>query len=355
MLNRSLKILVVDDSAFFRHRIADVIETAPDMQIIGYAADGQDAIKKAKELRPDLITMDVQMPGVDGISAVRSIMAECPTRIVMLSALTRQGAQETLEALEAGAIDFLSKEPESLASGTPNNAFGDKVLVKLRAVGHRHTSAEQPRTHRYRPRLAGSTVRTLPWTESERPRLIVIGASTGGPVALQTLLSQLPREFPLPMLVAVHMPGGFTSAYAERLNTVCAIQVREATDHMPLMQGQVLIAPGGKQMIVEKGASGPQVRIRDALPSDVYHPSVDQLFVSAAQVFGSQLLGVILTGMGSDGLKGSQRMKSVGAQVWSQNEESCVVYGMPHAIVNAGLSDCILSIEEMGQYLIKQL
>ncbi|MEN8177569.1 MAG: chemotaxis response regulator protein-glutamate methylesterase [Pseudomonadota bacterium] len=355
MLNSSLKILIVDDSAFFRHRIAEVIEPVPDMSIVGYATNGEDAIQKANELRPDLITMDVQMPVVDGITAVRRIMAECPTRILMLSALTRKGARETLEALEAGAIDFLPKELDSLSANTSKDEFTEKILEKLQVVGRSQLDVRRMVTGRFRRAPVTQSGRRINALETDPPRLVVIGTSTGGPVALQAVLSSLPRIFPLPVLVAVHMPGSFTSAYAERLNTLCAIHVSEATDHTPLRAGQVLIAPGGKQMIVARGASGPQVRIKNALPDDLYHPSVDQLFISAAREFGSQALGMILTGMGSDGLKGGQQLKAAGAQLWSQDEKSCVVYGMPQAIEGAGLSNRVLPIEEMGPQLIKQL
>jgi len=299
--------------------------------------------------------MDIQMPVVDGISAVRSIMAECPTRILMLSALTSEGARETLEALEAGAIDFMSKDIDNWNAHGSNTGFIQMFLDKIRTVGQSQFSVTKDEISRFHSIPMDSAGRVRKTQETELPRLIVIGASTGGPVALQALLSGLPRSFPLPVLVAVHMPGSFTAAYAERLNTTCAIHVEEATDQALLQAGQVLIAPGGKQMLVENGASGPRVRIRHALPDDVYHPSVDQLFTSAAKVFGNQALGLILTGMGSDGLKGCQQLKSSGAQLWSQDEQSCVVYGMPQAVEKAGLADRVLPIQEMGPQLIKQL
>ncbi len=355
MLSNSLKILIVDDSAFFRHRISEVLNLASDMSIVGYAVNGEDAIQKAHSLQPDLITMDIQMPVVDGISAVRRIMAECPTRILMLSALTREGASETLAALEAGAIDFMSKEIDSWRAHGSNGEFIKKFLDKIRTVGNSQLCVRQVESRRFHNASIDQSSRQQNTHEFEHPRLIVIGASTGGPVALQAVLSGLPRNFPVPVLVAVHMPGSFTSAYAERLNTICAIHVEEAIDHAPLKAGQVLIAPGGKQMLVENGASGPRVRITHALPDDVYHPSVDRLFKSTARVFGRQALGVILTGMGSDGFIGCQQLKLSGAQLWSQDEKSCVVYGMPQAVEKAGLSDRVLSIQEMGPQLIKQL
>lgn len=352
MMRAGLRILIVDDSAFFRHRVADALKQTSDMEIAGYATDGEEAVQKARELRPDVITMDVQMPVVDGITAVRRIMAECPTRILMLSALTQEGARETLEALEAGAIDFLPKERDVLTDGAISGPFIDHLLSRVRAVG------------RSQLRLANSDFRAATTRQASRRssnvqadgiKLLAIGASTGGPVAVQAILSSLPWHFSLPIVVAVHMPAGFTTAYAERLNSISQIEVREAMDLDPLRPGLALIAPGGKQLHVENGVSGPVVRIRRALPGDVYHPSVDQLFLSSARTFGSQVLGLILTGMGSDGLEGSRLLKSSDAQIWSQDKKSCVVYGMPQAVEKAGLSDQVLAVDAIISQLIKQL
>ena len=355
MLNNSLRILIVDDSTFFRHRLVEIIQAEPDLQVIGTAANGKEAIEKVAELHPDLVTMDVQMPVVDGISAVRQIMAEHPTRILMLSALTKQGARETLDSLEAGAIDFLSKDGDYRKAGATSGNFTDKFLDKIRTVS---------RSQLTNLRLDDAIHRSTSYTHTafhslsrngEHLGLVVIGASTGGPNALQVVLKCLPRSFSLPVLVAVHMPAGFTTAYAERLDNICAVKVREATDLAPIRAGQILIAPGGKQMTVSHGASGPQVRIKDASPEDVYHPSVDKLFTSAAITYKNKALGVIMTGMGSDGLEGSRRLKAAGARLWCQDKDSCVVYGMPQAVVGAGLSDRILPIEELGPQLTKQL
>ena len=350
-----MKILIVDDSVFFRHRLADLMSLAPDIEIIGYAVNGRDAVHKNHELRPDLITMDVQMPVVDGITAVRQIMRECPARILMLSVLTHEGASETLEALEAGAVDFLPKEMISWESERAKELVADKFLERIRAVGNSRLSARQKRVSQFNDLGRAAPFRREDESLRQSPQLLVIGASTGGPVALQVILSHLPKDFPLPILAAVHMPGSFTTAYAERLNTTCAINIKEAQDRQPLLPGQVLIAPGGKQMRVDKGASGLQVRILDALPSDVYHPSVDQLFSSAARMLGNRVLGLVLTGMGADGLRGGRDLKSAGATLWSQDEKSCIVYGMPQAIERAGLADRVLPVEAMGQQLLNQL
>ncbi len=343
-----LKVLIVDDSAFFRNRIAGLLTNAPDLEVIGSAVNGQEAIDKAIALRPDVITMDVEMPLVDGITAVRRIMSEAPTRILMFSALTREGARETLDALEAGALDFLPKEMKVSERAAAN----EQLLERLRAVGRARIPAAKAtaagyRTTSVRP-MRGAT---MSGGRELHPSLVAIGASTGGPVALRQVLTALPRHFALPVVVAVHMPGSFTKAYAERLNAVCAVEVREALDRDPLKPGQVLIAPGGRQMTVERGPAGHHVRVTDALPGQIYHPSVDLLFSSVASSFGGKALAVVMTGMGSDGLKGAQELKSAGSSVWSQDEKSSVVYGMPQAVARAGLSDRVVSLDEFGPLL----
>jgi two-component system, chemotaxis family, protein-glutamate methylesterase/glutaminase len=260
-----------------------------------------------------------------------------------------------LEALDAGAIDFLPKEQAKFNSVNATYDFAKQFLDRVRAVGR---SSFKPRqmlsasTHSYQPAHSNIQVRTY---TSYKIKLVAIGASTGGPVAVQAILSSLPRDFSLPIVVAVHMPASFTAAYAERLNMVSAIEVREAKDRDILLPGCALIAPGGKQMTVEHATAGERVRITDALPADVYHPSVDRLFQSAAQVFNRQLLALVLTGMGSDGLQGAIHIKETGGLIWSQDERSCIVYGMPQVIEKAGLSNRVLSINDIGQQLMKEL
>ena len=343
-----LKVLIVDDSAFFRNRIAAVLADAADFEVIDTAVNGQEAIDKAIRLRPDVITMDVEMPVVDGISAVRRIMSEAPTRIMMFSALTREGARETLEALDAGALDFLPKEMKA----SDREAGNARLLERLRAVGRARVSVAKSAVAGHRPSQVVSARAATPMSaRGKRPSLVAIGASTGGPVALRQILAALPRHFALPVVVAVHMPGSFTKAYAERLNSVCAVEVREAVDRDPLKPGQVLIAPGGRQMTVERGPAGYQVRVTDALPGQIYHPSVDLLFGSVAGSVGGQALAIVLTGMGADGAKGAKELKAAGASIWSQDEQSCVVYGMPQAVERAGLSERVLSLDEFGPLL----
>ncbi|MES9946894.1 MAG: hypothetical protein B6D77_09510 [gamma proteobacterium symbiont of Ctena orbiculata] len=347
-----LKVLIVDDSAFFRNRISAALSQANDIEIVGIAADGKEAIERTRRLKPDVITMDVEMPIVDGISAVRKIMAEMPTRILMFSALTKEGARETLDALDAGAMDFLPKDMSNLGSGVEE---ANKLLLeRVRAVG-------QSRLSSVRGALGGRRQHTgrTPMTVSQsgvggrKPELLAIGASTGGPVALRQVLSALPRNYPLPIVVAVHMPGSFTGAYAERLNGVCSIKIKEAADRDLLIAGQCLVAPGGKQLQVERGPSKYQVRISEPLSGQIYHPSVDLMFTSVADSYRDRALGVILTGMGADGLQGARKLKRAGSVLWSQDQHSCVVYGMPQAVEKAGLSDRVVALDEIGPMLAR--
>ncbi|PVV26870.1 MAG: hypothetical protein B6D74_00450 [gamma proteobacterium symbiont of Ctena orbiculata] len=351
-MGAKLRVLIVDDSAFFRNRISAALSQADDIEIVGIAADGSEAIERTRQLKPDVITMDVEMPIVDGISAVRKIMNEMPTRILMFSALTKEGARETLDALDAGAMDFLPKDMNNLGSGVEEASR--QLLERVRAVGHSRVSSVRSMPGGYRPQVSRPSPSSQAWNgKGRRPELLAIGASTGGPVALRQVLSTLPRHYPLPVVVAVHMPGSFTGAYAERLNTVCSIRVKEAADRDRLTAGLCLVAPGGKQMQVERGPSSYQVRITDPLPGQIYHPSVDMMLSSVAESFKDKALGVIMTGMGADGLQGAKRLKQAGSGLWSQDQQSCVVYGMPQAVEKAGLSDRVLALDEIGPLLAR--
>ncbi|MCU7916885.1 MAG: chemotaxis response regulator protein-glutamate methylesterase [Candidatus Thiodiazotropha sp. (ex Dulcina madagascariensis)] len=349
-MGAKLRVLIVDDSAFFRNRISSALEQADDIEVVGFAGNGKEAINSARRLRPDVITMDVEMPVVDGISAVRRIMAEAPTRILMFSALTKAGAKETLDALDAGAMDFLLKERKS--TGSSVEEANRQLLERVRAVGQSRLSLSRGAVSGYRSQV-NRTVSSQVAVSDKHLELVAIGASTGGPVALRQVLSALPRRFPLPVVVAVHMPGSFTRAYAERLDAVCAIKIKQAVDRDLLMPGQCLIAPGGKQMQVERGPSNYQVRISEPLSGQIYHPSVDLLLSSAAMSYKDRALGLVLTGMGADGLQGAKKLKQAGSDLWSQDERSCVVYGMPQSVEKAGLSDRVLALDEIGPLLAR--
>lgn len=340
-MNRKVRVLVVDDSAFFRNRIVQALQQSPDIEVIAQAADGRDAIDKARLHRPDVITMDVEMPNMDGITATKRILADRPTRIIMFSALTREGARATLDALDAGAADFLAKNGGD--TGGVKGDLGAKLRERVLALGHHPvTRAEAPAA---RPATRRSRIH-------KPPRLLVIGASTGGPVALQQILTSLPAGFPLPVLVAVHMPAAFTHTFADRLDSLCKVRVREAADGDLPKPGEVLIAPGGRQMLLTGRHGNGRIQITD-VDDQVYKPSVDLTFNAAAEVYGDAVLAVVLTGMGADGCKGAGVLKRYGAQLWSQSADSCVVYGMPAAVEKAGLSDQVLALDDIGPALAK--
>jgi two-component system chemotaxis response regulator CheB len=347
MVGSRVRVLVVDDSAFFRRRIAAMLGGDPMIEVVGFAGDGQSAIIEARRLKPDVITMDVEMPVLDGISAVKRIVAENPIPILMFSALTHEGAKATLDALEAGAVDFLPKQFDSTTGQEASTLLVRRVL----AIGTRGVT-----------RRLGTLIKPHPAPLEQRPaypirrgsyRLVAIGASTGGPVAIQTLLSALPASFPLPIIIVVHMPASFTPAYAERLDSQCAVSVKEAADGDLLRPAHAYLAPGGKQMLLERRGEGVVIRIKESTSEQTYRPCVDVSLGSAARLMPRDVLAIILTGMGADGKQAARALKEGGSTVWSQNEESCVVYGMPQAVEKAGLSDRVLALADIGPSLIK--
>lgn len=382
-----LRVLVVDDSSFFQHRLKEIINEHPDLKVVGIASNGREAVEKAQDLKPDIITMDFEMPVMDGITAVKHIMASRKTPIIMFSSLTYEGAKVTLDALAAGALDFI---PKDFAEVSRNSAALKKKLherlITLARSGQQVapvptapsaplsataaatsllSSTTSAMAAQSAPRI-GSTSSTNPapkisspapsetYRLKRQPKILVIGASTGGPVALTEVLMALPANFPVPIVLVQHMPENFTKAFAERLNKQCNIQVREAVDGDTLQPGLALLAPGGKQLMLDK-RNGGSVRV---LPDDDrvnYKPSLDITFGSAANCYGDKVLGVVLTGMGSDGCKGAGLLKEAGSQLWSQDEASCVIYGMPMAVARAGYTDRVLSLKDIGLRLAREV
>ena len=354
-MGQQVDVLVVDDSAFFRHRIVEILQQSPHINIAGTAVNGKDAVEKAARLNPDIITMDVEMPVMDGIQAVREIMLSHPTPILMFSNLTSEGARVTLDALDAGAVDYLSK------NFSPSSTYDETYVVLREKVLNIALKTNRQQLKSIRPAVNTTKVKvkSVAVTPSHASGhtasgkhaydLLIIGASTGGPVALQNVLTALPASYPLPVIAMVHMPASFTTAYASRLNDLCKVGVKEAADQDTLKPGQVLLAPGGMQLLVNRG----KVDIKESLPEQTYRPSVDVGFASAAESYGKKVLAVVLTGMGADGKMGAQKLKQAGATVWSQNQESCVVYGMPQAVEKAGLSDRVLPLDAIGEQLTR--
>lgn len=374
------KVLVVDDSSFFRRRVTDILNKDPKLDVIDVAVNGQEAVDKALSLKPDVITMDIEMPVLNGIDAVKQIMAKSPTAILMFSSLTHQGAKATLEALDAGALDFLPKKFSEIAknSDEAGSLLRQRVVEIARKPSFSKPMARirtspvsvSPQASRLRAgqtRVStpvGSSIaaketkitKTLPRSSGKEYKLLAIGTSTGGPVALQKILVQLDQNFPLPIIIVQHMPAAFTAAFASRLNSLCKISIKEAADGDLLKPGCAYLAPGGRQMIITGNESSAKIKILDDdSPKITFKPSVDISFGSAAKTFSGKVLGVILTGMGSDGKEGSRMLKAKGATIWSQDEQSCVVYGMPQAIDKAGLSELSLPLDSMAASMVKEV
>ena len=330
-------VLIVDDSAFFRQQIRAIISAHPQLSVIGEASNGREAIDKTLRLKPDVITMDYEMPLMDGISAVREIMTKQPTPILMFSSLTLKGARVTLDALDAGAVDFLPKSYERVSG--ENSSLKQIPVEKILAIAKPKAS--------YSPTPAAPVAR--PATSKRYPQrfeLVMIGTSTGGPVALQKVLTQLPVNFPTPILLIQHMPGSFTGAFAERLNSQCQIRVQEAVDGDALRPGVAYLAPGGMQMMLS--AKG-KLKILEGDARLNYKPSVDLTFGSAVKYYGNKTLAIVLTGMGADGRDGARLLKQASSVVWAQEGSTCVIDGMPSAIVKANLADEVIPLLDVAK------
>lgn len=341
---RSLRVVVVDDSATVRAVLARALDRCPQIRVVGRAADGVEALKVIAELEPDVVTLDIEMPRMDGLEALRRIMAEHPTAVVMVSSLTREGAEATLTALELGAVDFVQK-PVVRGIAAPQEITGDLVekvllagtakLSTLRAAG---TAADD----RPPARLPAGTR----WAN----KVVVVGSSTGGPQALRSLIGQLPADLGVPIVVVQHMPAQFTKALAGRLDELSAVRVREARPGSKLERGTVLIAPGGFHLIFDKRGLAD---LSEAPTEHGVRPSVNVTMESLTSVHRRRMLGVVLTGMGRDGQRGRELIKAAGGQVLAQSEASCTVYGMPRAVFEAGLADEVVSLARMPRVIVE--
>jgi len=348
------RVLVVDDSSFFRKRVTEMLNADPRIEVVGSANNGEEAITKTKELKPDVITMDIEMPVMDGITAVKKIMAALPTPILMFSSLTTEGANATFEALEAGAVDYLPKRFDDISKDREDAKQLLCSRVKLIASRRGQTSSSPVQAQKRdvtpvkKPLFKKKTVKG-------NYKLVAIGTSTGGPIALQEVLTKLPKDFPSPIILIQHMPGSFTGAFAGRLNTLCKIDVKEAEDGDSLLPGHAYLAPGGKQMELIQRGREIIIRITDPKPGQTYKPCVDITFSSASKAYPGKVLSVILTGMGADGREGARALKSTGSVVWSQDEASSVIYGMPAAVAEAGLTDNVLPLTMIAENLIQSV
>lgn len=371
----TIRVLVVDDSAFFQRRIKAILDAHPAISVIGVAGSGIEAIKQVKALKPDLVTMDQQMPEMDGVTAVKEIMSRHPTPILMVSSLTYESAQATQAALAAGAVDYITKNFETMSTSDDDEcaALHQKVLT---IAGYSSSNASTASNATSSPRIsvakktisAKESIKNKPSLSVSVPKksksslmkkksrlsirefdALVIGASTGGPVAIGDILEGLPANFPLPILIVQHMPANFTGAFASRLNRDCRIRAKEAEQGDVLEPGLALVAPGGKQMLLSD--SGRHVHIVDGDLSLNYKPCVDITFGSVSRALKGKVLAFVLTGMGQDGKEGCKLLRKQGATIWSQDEATSVVFGMPMAVAQAGYSDLVLPLDAFADHL----
>ncbi len=345
-MKERVRVLVVDDSALMRKLIPLILERDPDVEVVGTAMDGAFALRKIAELKPDVVTLDLEMPRMDGIETLRMIMRSAPLPVIVFSTHSKEGAYSTFKALALGAIDFVAK-PKDAAGGhleTVANQLIEKIKVAKRAGGSR--PAPRPDMELPRPRKKRERAAVPP------NRIIAIGISTGGPNALQYMLSQIPPEFPASFVVIQHMPEGFTEMFARRLDECCALDVQEAKSGDLLVAGRVLICPGNRHMMVRRMPRGEMAILSDGPPINGHRPSVDVLFHSVAQDFGLTAVGILMTGMGEDGAEGLGAIRSAGGVTIAQSEETCVVPGMPRAAISKGYASRIIPLDGLSQFLI---
>ncbi len=383
-----INVLIVDDSAFMRKAIEIILVKDPAIRVIGQAADGFEALSLVEKLKPDVVTMDVEMPRMDGITAVRKIMAKFPRPVLMISSVTTEGAEVTLKAMEAGAVDFISKpasrvsldivrlEEEirekvkavarrrppvlrhtgisSVPSKTPLRRPAGSVLSSPGAARPAASARISPATSLVSASTAASSKVTKPSGRLLRD-IVSIGVSTGGPPAVQSVLSRLPEDFPVPLLIAQHMPAAFTGPFAKRLDNVCKIRVKEAESGEKLLPGVAYVSPGGRHIRLNMHHGVMSVMVTDDPKEALYKPSATVLHESVGLALGRRALGVQLTGMGSDGLEGIRVLKEKGGLALAQSDATCVVYGMPKAIVDAGLADAVVDINNMAAAIMENL
>jgi len=328
-----IRVLVVDDSAFVRKAVKRMLGAAGDIEVVGLAADGEEGLEKARELQPDVVTLDVKMPRLGGLETLERLMAERPVPVLLMSTLTQEGAEVTLRGLELGAMDFVDK-----SSVQPMNmlSLAEELIAKIRALGGARVRA------RPMPLPAGET------RDAPRAECVVVAASTGGPTALQSVMAGLPAGFPAAVLVVQHIPRGFTKSLAERLDARSAIPVREARDGEVVTPGTVLVAPAGIHTKLARRQGAVSIVLDEEPRGALHRPSADVLMASAAAVYGPLSVGVVLTGMGADGTEGLRAIREKGGLTLAESEETCVIYGMPKAAIDAGVVHRAIPLERVA-------
>jgi two-component system chemotaxis response regulator CheB len=343
-----VKVVVVDDSAYVRKVVTQMLSRSPFLEVVATARDGREALELAAEHQPDVITCDLNMPEMDGVAFIREQMARRRVPILVMSVANASGEQ-VLAALEAGAVDFVHK-PTALASERLLDV-SEELIQKVKAAAG--AALRQPIPHVAAAASAMATV--VPRAAAGLVEIVVMGISTGGPQGLKLVVPRLPEDFPVPVAIVLHMPIGYTELYARKLNELCALDVVEASEGEEVSAGKVLIAPAGRHLTFRRSGGTVHAHL-DVRPLDTPHrPSVDVLFHSAAEVYGDRTLGVVMTGMGADGREGSAWIKAKGGRVLTESEDSCVVYGMPRSVVEAGLSDRSVHIERMAAAIVEHL
>lgn len=345
-MNGLIRVVVVDDSAYVRKVMKEMLSRSPALEVVGTARDGNDAIEVVERLNPDVVTCDLIMPGSDGVDFIRRQMALRPVPIVIVS-IAAESSEQVLNGLDAGAVDFVQK-PTALATEKVFD-IADDVVAKVRAA------AGAPVSRLLVPALVGAG-RPTPRTFVNRYDVLVIGVSTGGPQGLKALVPRLPADFPVPVAIVLHMPIGYTEAYAKRLNEMSELTVIEAREGDEVRPGVVFVAPAGRHLSFKRDTLGTVRTWLDVRPLDTPHrPSVDVLFESAAEVYGERVLGLVMTGMGDDGRGGAAWIKARNGSVLTEAEETCIVYGMPRSVVEAGLSDESVPLDRLAAAIVDRI
>jgi len=344
--NTPVRVLVVDDSALMRKLIPQILATDSSIQVVGTAIDGNFGLKKIAELQPQVVTLDLEMPGMSGLDMLREIMRSHRVPVIVVSSHTTQGASISLKALSMGAFDFVAK-PSDVSARMPEIA--QELITKIKAAAQsRGVKVAAP------AKLNGPPEKAATASGSQPTRVVAIGISTGGPAALQYVLPQLPRDFAGTILIVQHMPEGFTDMFSRRLDEICAIRVKEAQSGDLLIPGRALVCPGHRHMKVKKLPLGDVAVLTDETRVNGHRPSVDVLFKSAAEEFGSRTIAVLMTGMGDDGAQGMKRVKDEGGMTIAQSEESCVVFGMPKAAIERGYALRVVDLDALANTLLAQ-
>jgi two-component system, chemotaxis family, protein-glutamate methylesterase/glutaminase len=346
-MSDKVKVLVVDDSFLMRRIISDIVNSDPHLEVVGKAKDGAEALEKVVSLNPDVVTLDINLPIKNGLEVLEDIIKTKPTKVIMLSAYTRAGASATIRALELGAVDFIAKPSGEISLGLEKlkneiiekiklaaNFSLDKYMAVISSAGAAQVAREQ---------IAGAK------------RLVIIGASTGGPKAILTIMKSIPEDIKAAFLIVQHMPKGFTLSFAERISWETGIRAKEAEEGDTVNYGRVLVAPAGSHLLFVKNNGQIKIKLTQDPLVNFVRPSIDVSMSSAVNIFGSQIIGVILTGMGKDGLEGSRKIKEAGGKIFVQDEESSVVWGMPGAVSKAGLTDGVFPLGQISDVLIKNI